>query len=242
VKKRGRFSPLFFYYYRMEREFKGVWIPKEVWLNKELSLTEKALLAEINSFTGDGKAFYKSNETIQEEYKVSRPTISKSLKKLEGMGFIKVEFDGRRRKVTYQADRKIFTGRRKEIYGQTVNNLPADRKNDTAISKTKEKVKVNIKKEEEVILPWSSDKFAEMWKEWKEDRRERKIKKYTRRGELAALHKLHNETNGDEQQAIEAIQLAIANQWQGIFPRPKKASPKSPSRDEFDNYIKNGII
>jgi len=225
----------------MEREFKGVWIPKEVWLHPELTLTEKALLAEIDSFTGDGKAFYKSNETIQIEYKVSRPTISKAFKKLEGMGFIKIEFDGRRRKVTYQADRKIFTGRRKEIYGQTVKNFPADRKNSTSINTTKEQVKEQSK-EEAIVLPWTSDTFSHIWEEWKEDRRERKIKKYTRRGELAALHKLHNETNGDEQQAIEAIQLAIANQWQGIFPRPKKASPKSPSRDEFNNYLKNGII
>jgi len=225
----------------MEREFKGVWIPKEVWLHPELTLTEKALLAEIDSFTGEGKAFYKSNDTIQEEYKVSRPTISKSLKKLEGLGFIKIEFDGRRRKVTYQADRKIFTGRRKESYGQTVNNLPADRKNSTSINTVKEQVKEQSK-EEAIVLPWDSERFADIWSEWKEDRRERKIKKYTRRGELAALHKLHNETNGDEQQAIEAIQLAIANQWQGIFPRPKKATPKSPSRDEFNNYLKNGII
>jgi len=225
----------------MEREFKGVWIPKEVWLNKELSLTEKALLAEIDSFTGEGKAFYKSNDTIQEEYKVSRPTISKAFKKLEGLGFIKIEFDGRRRKVTYQADRKIFTGRRKESYGQTVNNLRADRKNSTSINTVKEQVKEQSK-EEAIVLPWDSERFADIWSEWKEDRRERKIKKYTRRGELAALHKLHNETDGDEQQAIEAIQLAIANQWQGIFPRPKKATPKSPSRDEFNNYLKNGII
>ena len=225
----------------MEREFKGVWIPKEVWLNSDLSLTEKALLAEIDSFTGEGKAFYKSNETIQEEYKVSRPTISKALKKLEGMGFIKIEFDGRRRKVTYQADRKIFTGRRKEFYGQTVKKFPAARKNSTSTNTSKEQVKEQSK-EEAIVLPWDSERFADIWSEWKEDRRERKIKKYTRRGELAALHKLHNETNGDEQQAIEAIQLAIANQWQGIFPRPKKATPKGPSRDEFNNYIQNGVI
>jgi hypothetical protein len=107
---------------------------------------------------------------------------------------------------------------------------------------SKEKSKEQVKKEEAIVLPWTSETFSHIWEEWKEDRRERKIKKYTRRGELAALHKLHNETNGDEQQAIEAIQLAIANQWQGIFPRPKKASPKSPSRDEFNNYLKNGII
>ncbi len=225
----------------MEREFKGVWIPKEVWLNSDLSLTEKALLAEIDSFTGEGKAFYKSNETIQEEYKVSRPTISKALKKLEGMGFIKIEFDGRRRNVTYQADRKIFTGKRKETEGKNGKKFQAARKNSTSTNTTKEQVKEHSK-EEAIVVPWDSERFADIWSEWKEDRRERKIKKYTRRGELAALHKLHNETNGDEQQAIEAIQLAIANQWQGIFPRPKKATPKGPSRDEFNNYIQNGII
>jgi len=225
----------------MEREFKGVWIPKEVWLNNELSLVEKALLAEIDSFSGDGKAFYKSNETIQEEYKISRPTISKALKKLEGMGFIKVEFDGRKRKVTYQADRKIFTGRRKEIYGQTVKKFPAAGKNSTSINTVKEHIKEHSK-EEAIVLPWDSERFADIWKEWKEDRRERKIKKYTRRGELAALHKLHNETNGDEQQAIEAIQLAIANQWQGIYPRPKKAGTSAPNRDQLETYLKYGTL
>ena len=225
----------------MEREFKGVWIPKEVWLNDELTLVEKALLAEIDSFSGDGKAFYKSNETIQEEYKISRPTISKALKKLEGMGFIKVEFDGRKRKVTYQADRKIFTGRRKEIYGQTVKKFPAAGKNSTSINTVKEHIKEHSK-EEAIVLPWNSERFADIWKEWKEDRKERKIKKYTRRGELAALHKLHNETNGDEQQAIEAIQLAIANQWQGIFPRPKKADSKPPDREQLERYLRTGSL
>jgi len=225
----------------MEREFKGVWIPKEVWLNNELSLVEKALLAEIDSFSGDGKAFYKSNETIQEEYKISRPTISKALKKLEGMGFIKVEFDGRKRKVTYQADRKIFTGRRKEIYGQTVKKFPAAGKNSTSINTVKEHIKEQSK-EEAIVLPWNSERFADIWKEWKEDRRERKIKKYTRRGELAALHKLHNETNGNEQHAIEAIQQAIANQWQGIFPRPKKADSKPPDREQLERYLRTGSL
>ena len=225
----------------MEREFKGVWIPKEVWLNQDLSLVEKALLAEIDSFSGEGKAFYKSNETIQEEYKISRPTISKALKKLEGMGFIKVEFDGRKRKVTYQADRKIFTGRRKEIYGQTVKKFPAEGKNSTSINTSKEQVKEQSKKEA-IVLPWDSERFADIWNEWKEDRKERKIKKYTRRGELAALHKLHNETNGDEQHAIEAIQLAIANQWQGIFPRAKKAGASPPNQDQLANYLKYGTL
>ena len=226
----------------MDREFKGVWIDRDIWLNPDLSLIEKALLAEIDSFTGDGKSFYKSNETIQEEYKISRPTISRALKKLEGLGFIKIEFDGRMRKVTYQADRKIFTGRPKKMIGQGEKNDRADRSNDTSINTIKEQVKEQSKKEQEIHLPWDSKTFYHIWSEWKEDRKERKIKNYTTRGELAALHKLYNETNGNEQHAIEAIQQAIANQWQGIFPRAKKADPKPPDREQLERYLRTGSL
>ena len=225
----------------MDREFKGVWIDRSIWLHPDLKLIEKALLAEIDSFTGDGKSFYKTNETIQEEYKISRPTISRALKKLEGLGFIKIEFDGRKRKVTYQADRKIFTGRPKKMIGQGEKNDRAARSNDTSINTMKEQSKENIKKGE-IHLPWGSKEFEDIWNEWKADRKERRIKNYTHRGELAALHKLYNETNGDEQHAIESIQLAIANQWQGIFPRKKKGAPKSSNPDELTNYLKYGII
>lgn len=225
----------------MDREFKGVWIDRSIWLHPDLTLIEKALLAEIDSFTGDGKSFYKTNETIQEEYKISRPTISRALKKLEGLGFIKIEFDGRKRKVTYQADRKIFTGRPKKMIGQGEKNDRADRSNDTSINTMKEQSKEHIKKGE-IHLPWDSKEFEDIWNEWKADRKERRIKNYTHRGELAALHKLYNETNGDEQHAIESIQLAIANQWQGIFPREKKGAPKSSNPDELTNYLKYGIL
>ena len=60
----------------MDRQFSGVWIPAEVWLDNRLTLVEKALLAEIDSFTGNGKTFHKCNDTIQTEYGISRNTIS----------------------------------------------------------------------------------------------------------------------------------------------------------------------
>jgi len=93
----------------MEREFKGVWIPAEIWLDSRLTLVEKALYAEIDSFTGNDKTFHKTNDTIQLEYGISRPTVSKSIKKLEELGFIETRFDGRMRHLTVQADRKNST-------------------------------------------------------------------------------------------------------------------------------------
>jgi len=32
---------------RMQRDFKGVWIPSEIWLSEKLSLIEKVLFVEI---------------------------------------------------------------------------------------------------------------------------------------------------------------------------------------------------
>ena len=33
-----------------QRQFKGIWIPKEIWLNKELTMQEKMILVEIDSY------------------------------------------------------------------------------------------------------------------------------------------------------------------------------------------------
>ena len=129
----------------MEREFKGVWIPSEIWLDARLTLVEKALYAEIDSFSGNGKTFHKSNETIQLEYGVSRPTISKAIKKLTDFGFIEAAFDGRTRHLTVQADRKIFTGRGKESFGQQEKNLRAEGKNSTSTN-TIERTEENTSK------------------------------------------------------------------------------------------------
>lgn len=136
------------YFAPMEREFKGVWIPAEIWLDARLTLVEKALYAEIDSFSGNGKTFHKANETIQLEYGVSRPTISKAIKKLESLGFIEATFDGRIRHLTVQADRKIFTGRGKDSFGQKEKNLRAEGKNSTSTNTIERTVENTSKKRE----------------------------------------------------------------------------------------------
>ena len=42
---------------RHERDFKGVWIPREVWLSDELSLMEKVLFVEISSLDNERGCF-----------------------------------------------------------------------------------------------------------------------------------------------------------------------------------------
>ena len=74
----------------MNRDFKGVWIPKEIWLNKNLSALDKVLLAEISSLDNEEHCFA-SNEYFSEFCGVSVATITRSIKKLKDLGFIECE-------------------------------------------------------------------------------------------------------------------------------------------------------
>ena len=214
----------------MERNFKGVWIPAKVWLDRDLTLVDKALLAEIESFTGNGRSFMKSNETIQAEYGISRNTIGRSLRKLAERGFVDVTFNGRVRCVTTRAGCIPKMGR------QTTQNGEAESPNDTSTN-TRERTKENTVKKKGVVLPFDSDTFAKAWDVWKQDRKDRKIKTYTARGEQAALHKLQNDSQQDEATAIQIIHQSIANGWQGLFPLKNTHNAKHKSRGPSDGSL-----
>lgn len=72
------------------RDFKGVWIPKEIWLNKELSALDKVLLAEISSLDNENHCFA-SNDYFAEFCGVGIATITRSIKKLKDLGYIECE-------------------------------------------------------------------------------------------------------------------------------------------------------
>jgi len=124
----------------MERQFKGVWIPAEIWLDKRLTLVDRALLAEIDSFSGNGKSFHKGNDTIQEEYGISRNTIGRSIKKLQELEYVEVTFNGRTRSIVTRAGSIPKMGR------QSPQNGDAASPNDTSTN-TRERTTKNTSKE-----------------------------------------------------------------------------------------------
>ena len=81
----------------LPRDFKGIWIPKEIWLHQELSIEEKVLLAEIESLDGEDGCFA-SNEYFTKFFNWRERKLQDHLAKLKNLDLIKVEsFDGRRR-------------------------------------------------------------------------------------------------------------------------------------------------
>ena len=80
-----------------DRDFKGVWIPKEIWLDKSLSALDKIILVEIDSLDKKNGC-YASNQHFAEFCQCSESAVTKSISKLKSKGYIQQEgFDGRKR-------------------------------------------------------------------------------------------------------------------------------------------------
>ena len=81
-----------------DRDFKGVWVPKEVWLDERLNMLDKGILAEIDSLDNDEDGCFASNEYIAKFCQCSVTKVSTSITKLIDLGYISVKsFDGRKR-------------------------------------------------------------------------------------------------------------------------------------------------
>ena len=82
----------------MNRDFKGIWIPREIWLSEDLSMTEKVLLVEIDSLDNEAGCFA-SNEYFSKFLGISKGRVSKLISGLCQKGYLRTA-------IIYKADSK----------------------------------------------------------------------------------------------------------------------------------------
>jgi len=87
-----------------ERDFKGVWIPKDIWLSRELSLMEKVLFVEIHSLDNE-RGCFASNRHFAEFFDVSERQIRTYVGTLKEKGYITVTIANRNERVIRTAGR-----------------------------------------------------------------------------------------------------------------------------------------
>lgn len=89
---------------QVNRNFKGIWIPREIWLDQKLTYFERCLLAEIQSLEGEDDGCFASNEYFMKFFNEKERKIQDGLRKLKELGYIhQKSFNGRVRElVTYQ--------------------------------------------------------------------------------------------------------------------------------------------
>ena len=104
---------------KLSRDFKGIWIPKEVWESNELSIMEKVLFVEIHSLDNE-RGCYASNRYFSEFFGVSERQIQNVIAALKGKGFVKVFIKNR-----YDRSIKVV-GKYARVRGEALKKLRQD--------------------------------------------------------------------------------------------------------------------
>ena len=75
---------------KQERDFKGVWIPKEIWINKDLTIMQKLFLVEINSLDNDSGCFA-GNAHFVDMFELSKQRCSQIINSLAEKEYINIK-------------------------------------------------------------------------------------------------------------------------------------------------------
>ncbi len=114
---------------QMQRDFKGVWISKEIWQDSRLNALDKIILVEIDSLDNEETGCFASNEYLAEFCQCSERKVRDALAKLKKYGYVTVEsFNGRTRIMHSTAENakqsgKICHADWQKMKGSIVNNI-----------------------------------------------------------------------------------------------------------------------
>jgi DNA-binding Lrp family transcriptional regulator len=113
---------------KQKREFKGMWIPKELYLTTELSWSEKILLAEIDSLNNNGDGCFASNKYFAKFLNLTEQVVANNISKLRKKGLIiDIKFDGRKRYIDVNAALiKMLRQGSQKCEGRVNKNVKAD--------------------------------------------------------------------------------------------------------------------
>jgi len=81
----------------MKRDFKGIWIPKEIWLSEDLTMQEKLFFVEIDSLDNEDHCFA-SNGYFADFFDLSKGRCSQIIASLKEKGYIDISYkrDGKK--------------------------------------------------------------------------------------------------------------------------------------------------
>ena len=224
------------------RDFKGVWIPKNVWLDNRLTALDKIILCEINSLDVEEKGCWASNKYLAEFCKCSETKVSTSISKLIKIGYVyKENFDGRSRvlKVCLSKNESLpfknlksgFQNLKEsniiEIYNRDIYNIERDtpQKNDI----------------QNLILEYTgNEQLRDSLNEFVKMRKLIK-KPLTKKALKLNLSKLDNIGNSD-QEKILIVNQSIEHSWQSFYElnsekaKKEKFTESSYDLNEWERY------
>lgn len=239
----------------MVRDFKGIWIPKEIWLNDNLTMLDKVILVEIDSLDNE-EGCTATNEYLCDFCQCSQQKLSMSISKLKELGLIDiVSFDGRRRVIKSQIYKMV--GRLLKNSRQTTKKSYPDYQKIVQINidnniddyKEEEKDKSFSKKAKKSLdLSAVEPHMKEAVDTWIAYKKE-KGKSYKQMGFNSFYKKLVQLSGNNSVNAMKIIEQSMANNYDGIFPISKARGGdnmvvgkilRENDLEKFDKVVKEG--
>lgn len=238
------------------RDFKGVWIPKDVWLDTRLNALDKVILIEIDSLDQGEKGCYASNEHLAVFCQCSERKVSEAISKLIKCGYVYVQnFDGRKRELRSRLSNSARqTSKNCEADTQNLLESNTDSKTfnntDNKESKKEEPKKKRKKNElsydEQITAYTENEELQSALKAFIQMRSmiKKPLTDYAMRLMLNNLNKL----TSDDNTKVAILNQSIMHNWQGVFPlkngytEPQKQQeqPKQQESKDDNFFDENG--
>ncbi len=102
----------------LQRNFKGIWIPKEIWECKELSLREKVMLVEIDSLDDEILGCFASNSYFGKFFNLSNSAISEVISSLSFKQYLDIKYERKGKQIIKRIIKINRPPYPKEVFGK----------------------------------------------------------------------------------------------------------------------------
>lgn len=222
------------------RDFKGVWIPKEVWLDTRLNALDKVILMEIDSLDQGEKGCYASNEHLAEFCQCSKTKVSTAISKLIECGYLYIQnFDGRKRELKSRVsnfERQNIKNCNADIQNLKESNTDSNTDNNT-VSNKKERKSKSKSYDEQIAEYTGNDELQDALKAFVQMRSFIKSP-VTAHGLKLLLNKLTKISRNDAEK-IAIVNNSIENNWKGFYGLKEESSYQKSVQPE-KKYDQNG--
>lgn len=222
------------------RDFKGVWIPKEVWLDTRLNALDKVILMEIDSLDQGEKGCYASNENLATFCQCSKTKVSTAISKLIECGYVYIQnFDGRKRELKSRLsnfERQNIKNCNADIQNLKESNTYRNTDNNT-VSNKKERKSKSKSYDEQIAEYTQNEELQNALKAFVQMRAFIK-KPLTEYGLKLLLNKLSKIGRTDAEK-IAIVNRSVEHNWQGFFEIKEETSYQKSAQPE-KKYDQNG--
>lgn len=245
----------------IEREWTGVWIPKEIYLCQDLDEFDIILLTEIHSLSKKKLGCIAGNEHFAEFMRRGRTNSPKAMKlmvqrsiaKMKNLGFVEqISFDGRVRKLrTCLEFNNPITSPAPEPKSDLIQQKPQDAppppvKKDSYSNTNTNTFTNDIFKEQkkykwEIPVEWDSNEFGEYWKKWTDYLHEKNKKKIAHITAVELTRQLLDVSKENWDVAKKIIDRSIMKGYTIFYELPKennRQEPKAKGEKFDDDYYK----